>query len=217
VAAPSTAVHICNLALDRLGQRAPISATALTTPSGEIEAACDRHYDQVRRELLRKGIFGFARKYAILTKSGSVTPAYGYLSAYAIPSDCLRLTVVGNMVVGTNLRGRQFDIVEHHIYTSFDDDGNKLSVEYIKDATTVTQFDPLFVKCLVLALAKAISYKFTLKPSLLAQLDAELEREMGVAKAIAGQERPPRRVETSRLRDVRRFGFKSSDNTRYPF
>ena len=216
MSAPASAVDICNLALDRLGQRTPISATALTAPSGEIETVCARHYDQARRELLRKNIFNFARKYDILEKSTDVSPAFGYTSAFYTPADCLRVCIVGDIVVGTNLRGKQFDIVEHYIYTSFDDDGD-LNIEYIKDAQLVEEFDPLFVELLSLKLAKKMSFKFTLKPSLLQQLDAEIKDCEVAAAAIAGQERPPRRVEMSKLRDARRFGFKSNDNTRYPF
>jgi hypothetical protein len=216
MAAPSSAVDICNLALDRLGQRTPISATALTAPSGEIETVCARHYDQCRRELLRKGIFNFARKYDILEKDTDVSPAFGFTSSFYTPADCLRLLVIGDIIVGTNLRGKQYDIVEHHIYTSFDDAGD-LSVEYIKDAQLVEEFDSLFIDCLTLVLAKKMAYKFTLKPSAMSALNEELKDALQEAKAIAGQERPPRRIEVSRLRDARRFGFNSKNNTRYPF
>jgi hypothetical protein len=215
MAAPASAVDICNLALDRLGMRS-VSATALTSPSGEIESAVARWYDPSRRELLRSFIFNFSRKYDILEESTDVTPAFGYNTAFYTPSDCLRVLVVGSMVDGTHLRGRQFDIVEHYIYTSYDDDGD-LSVEYVYDAEDVTEFDSLFTKLLYLTLAKALTYKFTQKPSFVAALDAEIEKLEVRAAAISGQERPPRRVETSKLRDARRFGFKTADNTRYPF
>jgi hypothetical protein len=177
---------------------------------------CARHYDQCRRELLRKGIFNFARKYDIMEKDTDVSPAFGFTSSFYTPADCLRLLVIGDIIVGTNLRGKQYDIVEHHIFTSFDQDGD-LSIEYIKDAQLVEEFDSLFINCLVLLLAKRMSYKFTLKPSLVQQLNEDLKDEMVAATAVAGQERPPRRIETSKLRDARRFGFKSKDNTRYPF
>ena len=216
MSAPASAVDICNLALDRIGQRTPISATALTAPSGEIETVVARHYDQCRRELLRKGIFNFARKYDILEKDTDVSPAFGFTSSFYTPADCLRVLVIGDIIVGTNLRGKQYDIVEHHIYTSFDDDGD-LSIEYVKDAQLVEEFDSLFIDCLALTLAKKIAYKFTLKPSIVKDLHADLKEALDEAKAVAGQERPPRRIEVSKLRDARRFGFKSNDNTRYPF
>ena len=124
--------------------------------------------------------------------------------------------MVGNGADGEILRGIQYDIVEHYIYTNYDDDGD-LSVAYIKDAQNVEEFDSLFVGLLKLRLAKAMAYKFTLKPSLLQQIEQELGDEMLAAQAINGQERPPWRVESSRLKDARRFGFRTRDNTRYPF
>ena len=216
MAAPTTAIDICNLALDRLGQRTPISATALTAPADETEKLCARHYDQERRYLLRKYIFNFARKYDILEEATDVSPVYGYNAAFYTPADCLRLLMVGSMADGEILRGVQYDIVEHYIYTSYDDSGD-LSVAYIKDAQNVEEFDPLFVSLLKLRLAKAMAYKFTLKPSLLKEIEEELRDESLAAAAISGQERPPWRVESSRLKDARRFGFRTKDNTRYPF
>lgn len=216
MAAPTTAVDICNLALDRLGQRTPVSSTTLTAPSGEIETLCARHYDQERRWLLRRFIFNFARKYDILEEATDVSPVYGYSAAFYTPADCLRVLMVGNGADGEILRGLQYDLVEHYIYTNYDDDGD-LSIAYIKDAQNVEEFDPLFVGLLKLRLAKAMAYKFTLKPSLLREIEEELRDEMLAAAAISGQERPPWRVESSRLKDARRFGFRTKDNTRYPF
>lgn len=216
MAAPTTAVDICNLALDRLGQRTPVSSTALTAPSGEIETLCARHYDHERRWLLRRSIFNFARKYDILEEATDVSPVYGYSAAFYTPADCLRVLMVGNGADGEILRGLQYDIVEHYIYTNYDDDGD-LSIAYVKDAQNVEEFDPLFIGLLKLRLAKAMAYKFTLKPSLLREIEEELRDEMLAAAAISGQERPPWRIESSRLKDARRFGFRTRDNTRYPF
>lgn len=216
MAAPTTDIDICNLALDRLGQRTPITATALTAPANEVEKVCARGYDSTRRELLRRYIFNFARKYDILEKATDVSPAFGYTAAFYTPADCLRILTVGNLVDSLVLRGRQYDIVEHYIYTSYDDDGD-LSVEYVKDAQNVEEFDPLFVRLLTLHLAANMAYKFSLKNSLIREIRDDAADVALAASAISGQERPPRRIEESKLRDARRFGFKSRDNTRYPF
>ena len=215
MAAPATAVDICNLALDKLGQR-EISATGLTAPVTEIEKVCARHYDQARRKILRKYIFNFARKLDILEESTDVSPAYGYSAAFYVPTDSLKILVVGDATIGGNLRGLQYDIVENYIYTSYDEDGD-LKVEYVFDAQDVAEFDPLFIDVLVSELAASMAYKFTLKPSLAAAIKQDLLDAQTAAAAAAGQERPPRRVQTSKLKDARRFGSHSRDNTRYPF
>ena len=215
MAAPATAVDICNLALDKLGQR-EISATGLTAPATEIERVCARHYDQARRKMLRKYIFNFARKLDILEESTDVSPAYGYSAAFYVPADSLKILVVGDATIGGNLRGLQYEIAENYIYTSYDDDGD-LKVEYVYDAQNVAEFDPLFIDVLVTELAASMAYKFTLKPSIVSALKQDLLDAQMAAAAAAGQERPPRRVQTSKLTDARRFGFRSRDNTRYPF
>ena len=215
MAAPASAVDICNLALDKLGQR-EISATGLTAPSTEIEKVCARHYDQARRKMLRKYIFNFARKLDILEESTDVSPAYGYSAAFYVPTDSIKILVVGDATIGGNLRGLQYEIAENYIYTSYDDDGD-LNVEYVYDAQNVAEFDPLFIDVLVTELAASMAYKFTLKPSIVSALKQDLLDAQMAAAAAAGQERPPRRVQTSKLTDARRFGFRSRDNTRYPF
>ena len=81
-----------------------------------------------------------------------------------------------------------------------------LRMTYIYDAQVVPLFDPLFIDVLVLELAKKISFKFTLKPALVKSLEDELLDANLAAAAVAGQERPPIRVQRSRIRDVRRSG-----------
>jgi hypothetical protein len=215
MAAPATPVDICNLALDKLGQR-EISATGLTSPVTEIEKVCARHYDQARRKVLRKYIFNFARKLDILEESTDVSPAYGYSAAFYVPTDSLKILVVGDATIGGNLRGLQYEIAENYLYTSYDDDGD-LSVEYVYNAQDVAEFDPLFIDVLVTELASSMAYKFTLKPSIAKLLKEDLLDAQMAAAAAAGQERPPRRIQTSRLKDARRHGYYSRDNTRYPF
>jgi hypothetical protein len=88
-----------------------------------------------------------------------------------------------------------------------------LEICYTSDFTLVPKFDPLFVDVLVLELAKKISPKFTLKPSTIDQIENELKDANLAAAAVAGQEKPPRRVQRSRIRDVRRSGGIFRNNT----
>ena len=88
-----------------------------------------------------------------------------------------------------------------------------LEMGYIFDAQNVQQFDPLFINVLALQLAQNISVKFTLRPSAVDKLEARLHNARLEAAAIAGQEKPPRRVQRSRIRDVRRSGGIFRNNT----
>jgi hypothetical protein len=104
---------------------------------------------------------------------------------------------------------------EGYIFTDSGDavDGG-LNMLYIFDAKGVSKFDPLFIDVLRLQLAKDIAFKFTLKSGLVKQLDEEFEAACVAAAAVAGQEKPPRRVERSRFRDVRRSDGIFRDNSR---
>ena len=70
VGAPASSIDLCNLALDRLGQR-PI--TAIELPSTDIEVVCARQYEQTKRALLRRFLFNFAKKFKVLNSTLVVT------------------------------------------------------------------------------------------------------------------------------------------------
>lgn len=83
---------------------------------------------------------------------------------------------------------------------------------YIYDAQTVSQFDPAFVDLFAVQLAVRTCRKITAKhPS--EDLLAELRNAELAAAAVAGQEKPPFRVQRSRIRDVRRSGGIFRNNT----
>lgn len=211
-AAPSTAVHICNLALDRIGQ-API--VSIDAPTSEAEEICARHYDQTRRELLRSYVFNFSRKLAVWTADDTVTPAFGYSTAYRLPNDFIRLMAVGDVSINNATPARFYDFNDGYLYCDYgnDPDGG-IDVQYIFDARNVAKYDALFIKLFKLEFAKNISFAFTLKQSLITGLDKELEDVRLAAAAVAGQEKPVRREQHSRVRDVRRSQGIYRDNTR---
>lgn len=188
MAAPTSAVHICNLALDRLGQGPIASITVPTTPA---EDRCALHYDQTRREVLRDFIFNFAKKLVVLTEDTSKTPAHGFGTAYRLPNDCLKLLAIGDVSINDDTPAGLYELSEGYIFTDAgDDDGLKLTYSY--DCTTITKYDSLFIKLFKLQLAANMAVGFTLKPSLLTGLYAELEAVSQAAASAAGQEKPPR-------------------------
>lgn len=198
--APTTPVHICNLALDRLGQR---SIASIDSPTTEVESICARHYPSTRREMLRRFIFNFAKKYSTLTASGSKTPAFGYSSAYAHPNDFIRLLALGDVTVNDDLAPGLYDLSEGYIFTS-SGNGGTLNIQYIYDAKDVTKFDPLFVRLFTLHLASNMAYKFTVKNSIIREIRDDAADAALAAAAVAGQEKPPRRIERSRIITMRR-------------
>lgn len=208
---PTSEIEICNLMLARIGQKPISSIDTPTTPAEDVVAL---HYPMTRRAVLRGGIWNFAKKLATLTESGSVTPAFGFSAAFALPNDHLRLLSLGDYTINDDTPANLYDIVDGHIYTS-DADDDTLNIAYIYDHTLVARWDALFVNLMRVQGAKNIAYAFTLKPSLVKALEDELQDLKIEAKAIAGQEKPPRRIQRSKLITRRRLGGSSTDNTHW--
>lgn len=192
---PTSDVHICNLALDKLGQD---EIASINPPSSQVEIICARHYDQVRRKCLRKYIFNFSKKYVTLTKSATKVPAFGYTSAYPLPTDFVRLLTLGDFVVGEEVSPSLFELSEGYIFTDAAD-GDTLNLSYVFDSKVIASYDSLFVDVFAMELAAAMATKFTLKPSMKTDLRRDLEDAQMAAAAVAGQEKPPRRIQNSRL------------------
>lgn len=202
---PTTDVHICNLALDRFGQD---EIASINPPASQNEVICARHYDQVRRKCLRKYIFNFAKKYLSLTKSATKVPAFGYTSAYPLPTDFIRLLTLGDVTIGDVTPPGLFELSEGYIFTDVAD-GGTLNLSYIFDSKVISTYDSLFIDVFVLELAASMSVKFTNKPSVKADLRRDLEDAQMAAAAVAGQEKPPQRIQNSRILTAR-LGYGNS-------
>ena len=212
-ASASTNTQICNLALARLGQ------PAITTIEGDdlawVEELMALHYPQTRRRLLRGGTWNFAKERAAVTAASGVTPAFGFGNAFALPVDYLRFLTLGNIDEDNPLLPTLYDIRGRYIYTDETDDSDTIYLSYIKDETNVAVWDALFQNLARLELASDVCYRFTLKPSQLTALADELKDVRLEAKAVAGQETPPKRVTRSKWAMARRLGGSSRDTTRY--
>lgn len=87
-----------------------------------------------------------------------------------------------------------------------------LQLTYTYDAQLVPQFDSAFIDVLALTLAVRCCKKITgREPS--DKLISELRNAEIAAAAISGQEKPPVRVQRSKIRDVRRAGGLWANNT----
>ncbi len=80
-----------------------------------------------------------------------------------------------------------------------------LEMSYVFDAQDVARFNPAFVKALWLQLAVNMCKDVTKKEPDQRLIDALKDADVSAA-AVAGQEKPPRRVQRSKIRAVRRPG-----------
>lgn len=198
MAAPNSKVKLCNLSMDHIKQAAVI--VNIDVPTTNEEEVCSRWYDAVRRKLLRGHPWLFAKSRATLSRNATA-PAFGYADAYDLPNDFLNLRFIGDDSISNyntdyEIEGRQILMNNNGAAT--------LNIGYTRDETDVTKFDAIFVTVFALELAKKISYKFTLKPSVLNMINSELKDEKIEAKAINGQDRPPKRIERSKWATARK-------------
>lgn len=137
----TSAVDICNLALGYL-KIEPI--TSIETPTSNEEKICAKYYDIARQATLESSDWSFATKRASIAQDTN-TPAFGWdYQSGTLPTDFLKLIGVynsyGKLYINTN-----------NIVYSFED--NKIMsdmtgpyyIKYIRDVTSPTEFDRLFV------------------------------------------------------------------------
>lgn len=134
-------VGIYNRALQRLG------AGRLTSVSQDHKNArsCTAAYDFVRRRLLRRYAWGFAKKRASVSKDASAT-TWGSLNKYAKPNDFIRLLRYRDERVDWEIEGA-------YIITA---DASPLQFRYIYDVEDTGAFDPYFAELLACLLAYEI-------------------------------------------------------------
>lgn len=200
----NSSTDIGNLALDLLSAG---TVSDIENPSNSTEDILNRWYDQVRRKCLREHPWNFATTRKILSASATA-PAFGYAKAFPLPSDFLRLLYVSTDVATdreTILPTSAYQMESNNILiTNTYGDSTSLKIVYIKDVTTVSDMDPLFIEYLAHDLAISVAYKVT-ESNTNVQRIAELARmKKDMARAIDGQERPPTRVERSRGINARR-------------
>jgi hypothetical protein len=193
---PSTPVDICNLALNLMGEGERISS--IETPSYDNEVTMAAWYDQSREETLRSGVWNFCQKYQLLTRTED--GSFGYDDAYNLPNDCIRINVVGT---DRYSKITDYEVSENQIHAS---NGTNLGLFYNKNTIAVSRMDPLFIKALALRLALNTAFLITKKKSIVEALAAALLQQEANAKSVDGMERPPRRIQRSRLISARRSG-----------
>lgn len=198
----NSATEICNLSLDLLSSDVVQNVVDPTNPTEEI---LKRWYDKSRRKALRSHPWNFAIKRVILSPS-STDPEFGWTYKFQTPSDFIRIATLEGSD-GRQIWKDEYEFESNHILYN----DSTINLRYIYDLEDVTKFDELFTDLLVCEIALGISYKATGSNSdvdRLLKLRNDIKME---AKAIDGQERPPLRVEKSKIMNARRVSSKRAD------
>lgn len=203
MATVTSAVGICNLALDTLKQELIAN---IESPVSVEESLCARWYDVTRRELLRSHPWSFARTRTTLLRN-TTAPAFEYEDAYDLPADFLRLLYTGDDVYMEN---REYTIENGQILMN--NSGDSLAIVYVKDVTSVAKMDALFVDALAAELTvKLAPALLGMKPATQSYLVSERDRILRQVRSINGQENPVKVIHKSDLITARNRGFHRYD------
>ncbi|ABB39342.2 hypothetical protein Dde_2546 [Oleidesulfovibrio alaskensis G20] len=184
-------VSICNKALRYIG------AEEIASLSQESRGArlCAQYYPEVRDELLEAHHWNFATRYAVLPQVAQ-EPPFGFLHAYRLPQDCLRVRRVlqhaagvlqGGAAVADDETGiRTFEVVEGGIlYT----DASPARAVMTVRVTETACFPALFAEALARKLAADMAVALTGSTRLYAGLRDGADKALDTARtADAGEE-----------------------------
>jgi hypothetical protein len=220
---PTAKADIASMALDLFGQP-PVAN--IDAPGTSTEIIVARHYEAVRREVLREYLWNFA--YTLGVATWASYPPFDYTDAYQLPNDYLRLVSIAGLSAsaGGQIYGPETDRDMNYkisgktiLYNGggAGDDGitpqtPSINIRYIRDAQDPSVWDDLFRKIVILKLALNLVYAFTKSTQDVERIDDLLKKELPGAISIAGQENPPKRQEDSRSVRARRDSFSNNNN-----
>lgn len=200
--APTSEVAICNLALSHLKQK-PIAQ--LDPPSSQVETLCANWYHQIRQQTLRCHPWNFASTRIKILPS-STAPVFGFSHQYLLPADWVRYLGryddLGNRIIGCD---SDYEL-EGRYYLMNGEDNVGINLRYVTDFQTVSKMDALFRGLFAVELAIVLAPNFSGGEGRVTTLIGLRKDMKAEATAIDGQERPPRRVQTSKFIDARRAG-----------
>ena len=182
-------VDIANRALVLLGEKRITSLDDGTKGA----ATCKSQIDLTRQAELRGHRWAFALKRAQLPALTTV-PLFGFVYAYQMPVDLLRLDQVGDFFIGASLTNyvaaseAAYAIEGRQILTNL---GAPLDIRYGADIVDATQFDALFVDAMSHRLAIDVCYAMTNSNAKESSLGAKYQAVVALAVSINAVERPP--------------------------
>lgn len=212
----TSSTDICNLALDLLSSG---TVQDIENPSNPTEELLNRWYDQCRRKVLREHPWNFAAKRIQLAAS-STDPVFGYDTQFPVPSDFIRLLTINDSVYTADVPASStlYKVENGNILISnLFSDSATLNLLYVCDYTNVSGMDPMFIDVLAYEIALSVAYKVAESNGNIERIATLAKERKALAKAIDGQESPPKVIERSRSRHVRRNNHANVDSHRIIF
>ena len=144
---------IANSALTMVGTR------LLSTVSDQSKEALliNTNWDTCRRNVLRDGLWKFAKNQVTLTVDGTFYPAFGFNNRYALPADFIRLVGFNDLKGNSDGSEAPYRVMAGYIYTFM----SYANLTYIYDCQDITKYDPMFCECLAAALYTKVCKSLT--------------------------------------------------------
>lgn len=185
-------VDIVNMALTLLGDSRILSLDDDVKPARESKAI----YAMTRDSLLAGYDWSFAIKRASIPAL-AVPPDFGFGYAYQMPTDCLRIIMIGDVYAGldlTDYRGspvEQYAIEGRQILTDL---GAPLKLRYISRVEDTAQFHACFVTAFAMDLAAKLCEPLTQSDSKRVRAETERNHQISMAVRSNAIELPPQKL-----------------------
>lgn len=182
-------VTAVNAALTLLGDSRIISLDDEQKPAREAKAI----FEIVRDAVLAAHNWRFAKARAQLAQMVT-PPKFQYSYKYQLPSDCLRVVMVGDFYMGMDLTDYRSAPVEEmviegrEILTNL---GAPLNLKYIRKVTDVAQWDPCFLKTFAAQLAMDLCEPLTQSQTKFDKAERTYRKEVADAIRVNAIEQAP--------------------------
>lgn len=198
---------LANGALIRLKQ-AP-SITNLDPPKDDVENLVAEVFVDTRRAAIGSFPWNFAIKRDQLT-ADTTPPIFGFTKQFTFRNDFLRFLTRhredGSII---DMEPEHFEIEGFKMLIK--DEDATLRYRYIYDHKDITKWPPLFIEFFKLSLAVILAPNFSGGKGAIVLLESQKTDVMAQARAIDGQQHPPRKKQRSRWAASRRgLGHRSS-------
>lgn len=174
----SAKIEICNAALALIGERSIASLDDDVLQARTLKAI----YDITRKSMLRSHPWSCAKKRIALSPVATA-PSFGYGSAFALPTDFMRLIDVG---------GTEFEVENGTVLA----DADVLNLVYVYDNTTEETWDALMCDAMTHLLASRICKPLTGSDAAGQAALANYQFIIKQARSVNGQEQPSQEIST---------------------
>lgn len=181
MAAGDSDVSICNQALAMLGAD---RIASLLDPSREA-LLCSQFYTTVRRGLLRRRPWNFAKAQAQLAASAT-PPLHTWSTAFPLPADFVRMVDEPEEV------SPAYEVMGDQLLAN---EAGPFNCVYIRDVTDATLFDDLFVGALAAALAAELARPLTQSVTSEQYAAQKVQARLDDAALVNAQENAGQRLE----------------------